>query len=145
MVPRTFWLVVCLLRGQIPALSGPPCMLIPFYTLLPLRSSLFEFCHFNHDVSQSGPLWAPLNWDPPCFLDSCEFFSPPIKEVFHHYFFKQVFYPLLLFSFWFPCYTDIIRKSWLKHTPRMCWGPESTYNSLKLQDQLFKPYTGLGH
>ena len=39
----------------------------------------------------------------------------------------------------------VIRKSWLKHTPRICWGPESTYNSLKLQDQLFKPYTGLGH
>ena len=32
-----------------------------------------------------------------CFLDLCGFFSHQIREVFHHYFCKQVFYPFLLF------------------------------------------------
>ena len=34
-----------------------------------------------------------------CFLDLCDFFSHQIREIFHHYFFKQVFYPLLFFFF----------------------------------------------
>ena len=35
----------------------------------------------------------PLAWDSLCFLDLCDFFSHQIREVFRHYFFKQVFYP----------------------------------------------------
>ena len=54
---------------------------------------VLEFCHFIHDVSCSGPLWVPLDWDSLCFLDLCDFSSHPIGEVFHHYFFKQVVYP----------------------------------------------------
>ena len=69
---------------------------------------VLEFCHFNYDVSWNGPLWVPLAWDSLWFLDLCDFFSHQIREIFHHYFFKQVFCLLLFFSFWYPYYTDII-------------------------------------
>ena len=45
-----------------------------------------EFCHFYYNVSWSGPLRVPLDWDTLCFLDLCDFFSHQIREVFHYYF-----------------------------------------------------------
>ena len=33
--------------------------------------------------------WGSSVWDSLCFLDFCHFFSPQIREIFHHYFFKQ--------------------------------------------------------
>ena len=50
-----------------------------------------------------------LDWDYLCFLDLCDFFPHQVKEVFCHYFFKQVFYSLILFfSFWYPYDANII-------------------------------------
>ena len=51
-----FWLVMFLLRNHLLGLSGLPCMLLPVSPLLPLRFSVFEFCHFNYDASWSGSL-----------------------------------------------------------------------------------------
>ena len=91
-----FWVGAFPLRSQLLTLLGLPCMLLPFSPLLPLRFFLcLEIFHFNYDVSCSEPLWFPLAWDSLCFLDLCDFFSPQIREVFHHYFFKKGFYPLL--------------------------------------------------
>ena len=43
-----------------------------------------------------------------CVSWICVTFSFIKLGEFHHYFSKQVFYPLLLFfSFWYPCYMDI--------------------------------------
>ena len=93
------------------SLLGLHCMLLPVSPLLPLRFSLcLGIFHFNYDVSCSGPLWIPLAWHSLCFLDLCDFFSPQIREIFHHYFFKQVFYPLFVFSFW---YRIVHILSWL--------------------------------
>ena len=70
---------------------------------------MLEFCHFTYVLCCIGPFWVPLAWDSLCFLDLGDFFSHQIREIFHHYLFKQVFYPLLFFfSFWYPYYTDIM-------------------------------------
>ncbi|KAF6099700.1 hypothetical protein HJG60_011466 [Phyllostomus discolor] len=106
-LPGPFWLVMFLLGSQLLALSGLPCMLFPVSSLLPLRFSVFEFCHFSYDVSWSGPLWFYLGRNPLCFLDLCDFFFHQIREVLRDFFFKQVFYPLLLF-FWYPYNIDTI-------------------------------------
>ena len=94
-----FWLGAFPLRNQLLTLSGLPCMLLPVSSLMPFDSLfVLEFCHFSYDVSWSGTLCVPLHWDSLCFLDLCDLFSHQIREVFHHSFFQQVFYPLL-FSF----------------------------------------------
>ena len=43
---------------------------------------MLEFCHFNYDMSYSGPLWFPLDWDLLCFLGLCDFLFHQIREVF---------------------------------------------------------------
>ena len=59
-----FWLGAFPLRSQLLLLWGLPCMLFPVSPLLPLRFSLcLGLRHFNNDVSCSGPLWVPLDWD----------------------------------------------------------------------------------
>ena len=50
------------------------------------------------------------------FLDLCDFFSHHVRDVFHHYFFKQIFYPLLFF-FWLPYSMDIISFPVVLHFP----------------------------
>ena len=86
-----------LIRSQLYLTS---CFSLAAFKILSL---FFVFCHFNYDMSCKGSFWVPLDWDPLCFFHLCDFFSHQIKEVFHHYFFKQVFYPLLFsFSFCIP-------------------------------------------
>ena len=34
-------------------------------------SPVFNFCHFNYDMSSFGSVWVPLAWDPPWFLYLC--------------------------------------------------------------------------
>ena len=93
-------------------------MLFPFSWCHYDSLFVFEFCHFNYDVSWGWSLWVPLAWDSLCFLDLGDFFSPQIREIFHHCFFKQVFYPLLFFfSFWYPYYVDIISFHVVLHFP----------------------------
>ena len=92
-----FWLGAFPLRSQLLTLLGLPCMLLSVSPLLPLRISLcLWICHFNYDVSCSGSLWVPLAWDSLWFLDLCDFFSHQIREIFHRYFFKQVFFLFFL-------------------------------------------------
>ena len=55
---------------------------VPLYVTSCFSLAAFKFYHFNFDVSCSGPLWVPLDWDPLCFLDLHGFFSHQIREVF---------------------------------------------------------------
>ena len=107
------------IEKSVANLIGSPLYVTSCLSLAALRSSLcLGFCHFNYDVSCSGPLWVPLAWDSLCFMDLCDFFSHQIRKIFHHYFFKQVFYPLLFFlSFWYPYYIDIIMFNVVLHFP----------------------------
>ena len=104
------WLVVFLLRSHLLALLGLCCMLLPVSTLVPLIVFLYIcilpfklWCVFE---------WASLSssWLGPSVLPGLVWlFSPQSRELFCHYFFQQVFYPLfLLLSFWYPYYMDII-------------------------------------
>ena len=95
-----FWLVMFLLRSQLLALSELPCMLPLVSPLLPFRFSLSWNFAILIMMWLAVASLVPLDWDPLCFLDLCGLFSHQIREVFHHYFLKQVFYSLtLLFSF----------------------------------------------
>ena len=54
-------------------------------------------------MSWCGSFWVQLVWDSLCFLDLHVYFLHQVREVFCHYFFKQVFNFLLsLFFFWHP-------------------------------------------
>ena len=85
-----------------------------------LKNPLFvlEFCHFNYDVSCSGPLWVTLlgtlcvSWIWVTFsLIRLGKFS--ITSLF-----PQDIYPLLFFfSFWYSYYTDIVMFHVVLHFP----------------------------
>ena len=99
-----------LLKNQLLALWELFCMLLLVSPLLPLRFSLCLLnWHFNYDVSWSRPILVHLNWDHLCLLNLHVFSPLQVWKVFCCYFFKQGFYPLLLFfSFWY-CYGFWIR------------------------------------
>ena len=50
-----------------------------------------NLCHFNYDVSWSGPLCIHLIWDSLSFLDLCVYFLHQIREAFFRYFFKKIY------------------------------------------------------
>ena len=91
-----FWAGTFPLRSQLLALLGLPCMLLPVSPMLPLRFFVMEFCHINYDVCWSGPLWVPLDWDPLCFLDLCDFFFHQIRGDFPSLLFQTGFLSLAL-------------------------------------------------
>ena len=59
--------------GKPPAdiLIGIPLYVIHCFSLAAFKNSLFifNFCHFNYDMSLCGPLWGHLVWDSLCFAD----------------------------------------------------------------------------
>ena len=69
---------------------------------------IFNFCHFNYNMSWYRSVWGHLVWDPLCFLylDIC--FLIQVWEFFSYNFFKYIFDPLFsFFSFWNTYYVQI--------------------------------------
>ena len=96
------------MRSQLLTLLGLPCMLLPVSPLLPLRFSLSWNVAILIMVGLEVGFFGFLLIGTLCFLDLCDFFSHQVKEVFHHFFFKQVFYPFLIFFFWYSYYQILL-------------------------------------
>ena len=61
------------------SLMETPLQVIICFSLAAFKI-LFNFWHFNYDMSWCGPLWVQLVWDSLCFLDLCVYFLHQIGK-----------------------------------------------------------------
>ena len=81
-------ILACKVSAEVSAdsLMGVPSNVTLCFPLLPLKFSIFKFCHFNYDMFWCGSLWVHFVWDSLCFLDLDMFLFPgygSFQPLFH--------------------------------------------------------------
>ena len=87
-----------LLKDQLLALWGFPCMLFFALPLLPLIF-VFNFCQFDYYVSWHIFLWVYPAWDCLGFLDLDGYFLSHVREFFYYNLFRYVLITFLVLFF----------------------------------------------